>query len=167
MRQEVVSSIRPSFPGLSQSQGQVTHVLLTRSPLIHPASWASSFDLHVLSTPPAFVLSQDQTLRQKNNENIKPRLKMLPPPHGGEATTTNQPNKTSGINKHGTLLSSQTTDQQPGTTPGNRVGNFRCPPRRNFVPRLRQLDHPTQSVLGVSTCAVPGSDRLEGRSRMN
>ncbi|NDF82845.1 MAG: hypothetical protein EB130_06775, partial [Actinobacteria bacterium] len=24
-----------------------------------------SFDLHVLSTPPAFVLSQDQTLRQK------------------------------------------------------------------------------------------------------
>ena len=32
----VVSGIRPSFPGLSQSQGQVTHVLLTRSPLIHP-----------------------------------------------------------------------------------------------------------------------------------
>jgi hypothetical protein len=30
----VVSGIRPSFPGLSQSQGQVTHVLLTRSPLI-------------------------------------------------------------------------------------------------------------------------------------
>ena len=26
---------------------------------------ASAFDLHVLSTPPAFVLSQDQTLRQK------------------------------------------------------------------------------------------------------
>ncbi|MCA5925038.1 hypothetical protein, partial [Curtobacterium oceanosedimentum] len=40
-------------------------MLLTRSPLIHPASWASSFDLHVLSTPPAFVLSQDQTLRKK------------------------------------------------------------------------------------------------------
>jgi hypothetical protein len=26
---------------------------------------ASSFDLHVLSTPPAFVLSQDQTLHQQ------------------------------------------------------------------------------------------------------
>ena len=25
-----------------------------------------SFDLHVLSTPPAFVLSQDQTLQKKN-----------------------------------------------------------------------------------------------------
>ena len=34
MRQEVVSGIRPGFPGLSRSQGQVTHVLLTRSPLI-------------------------------------------------------------------------------------------------------------------------------------
>src|SRR4051795_6899448 len=30
----VVSGISLGFPGLSQSQGQVTHVLLTRSPLI-------------------------------------------------------------------------------------------------------------------------------------
>ena len=64
MRPGVICGIRPSFPGLSHSQGQVTHVLLTRSPLIHPASRASSFDLHVLSTPPAFVLSQDQTLQK-------------------------------------------------------------------------------------------------------
>lgn len=63
MRWKVISGIRPSFPGLSQSQGQVTHVLLTRSPLIPDASTGSSFDLHVLSTPPAFILSQDQTLR--------------------------------------------------------------------------------------------------------
>ncbi len=68
----VVSSIRPGFPGLSQSQGQVTHVLLTRSPLITPASGRSSFDLHVLSTPPAFVLSQDQTLRQKTEKQTHP-----------------------------------------------------------------------------------------------
>ena len=65
MRGGVISSSSHGFPELSQSEGQVTHVLLTRSPLIHPASWASSFDLHVLSTPPAFVLSQDQTLRRK------------------------------------------------------------------------------------------------------
>jgi hypothetical protein len=62
MRKVVISGIRPRFQGLSQSAGQITHVLLTRSPLIHPK--ASSFDLHVLSTPPAFVLSQDQTLQQ-------------------------------------------------------------------------------------------------------
>ena len=65
MRPLLVSSIRRRFQRLSQSQGQVAHVLLTRSPLIHPASWASPFDLHVLSTPPAFILSQDQTLHKK------------------------------------------------------------------------------------------------------
>lgn len=45
-------------------------MLLTRSPLINQASLVFSFDLHVLSTPPAFVLSQDQTL-QKNMKNQK------------------------------------------------------------------------------------------------
>ena len=62
MQEKVLSGIRPRFQGLSQSAGQIAHVLLTRSPLIHPK--ASPFDLHVLSTPPAFVLSQDQTLRE-------------------------------------------------------------------------------------------------------
>ena len=32
----VLSGIRPSFPSLSRSTGQITHVLLTRSPLEHP-----------------------------------------------------------------------------------------------------------------------------------
>ena len=39
-------------------------MLLTRSPLGHPPEGRASLDLHVLSTPPAFVLSQDQTLRE-------------------------------------------------------------------------------------------------------
>jgi hypothetical protein len=34
MPPQVVSGISPGFPELSQSGGQVTHVLLTRSPLI-------------------------------------------------------------------------------------------------------------------------------------
>jgi hypothetical protein len=43
----------------------MTHVLLTRSPLSPvPKDWFS-LDLHVLSAPPAFVLSQDQTLREE------------------------------------------------------------------------------------------------------
>ena len=49
---------------------QVTHALLTRPPLSH--KWfirrifiSASLDLHVLSTPPAFILSQDQTLMLK------------------------------------------------------------------------------------------------------
>src|SRR5205823_14132234 len=60
-----VSGINPGFPGLSQCQGLITHVLLTRSPLSpSPKAWFS-LDLHVLSAPPAFVLSQDQTLREE------------------------------------------------------------------------------------------------------
>ena len=39
-------------------------MLRTRSPLIHGPKPASPFDLHVLGAPPAFVLSQDQTLRR-------------------------------------------------------------------------------------------------------
>ena len=56
------------FRLLFPSQRQVTHALLTRPPLnlikIIPkeSSEKVPFDLHVLGTPPAFVLSQDQTL---------------------------------------------------------------------------------------------------------
>jgi hypothetical protein len=39
-------------------------VLLTRSPLSPGPKPRFSLDLHVLSAPPAFVLSQDQTLRE-------------------------------------------------------------------------------------------------------
>src|SRR3954469_22372401 len=59
------SGISPSFLGLSRSSGQVTHVLLTRSRLCPRPKPGSSLHLHVLSMPPAFVLSQDQTLRKR------------------------------------------------------------------------------------------------------
>ena len=48
---------------------QVTHALLTRPPLSHPSVRklpGASLDLHVLGTPPAFILSQDQTLMLKS-----------------------------------------------------------------------------------------------------
>jgi hypothetical protein len=38
-------------------------VLLTRPPLTASVAQGDSLDLHVLGTPPAFVLSQDQTLQ--------------------------------------------------------------------------------------------------------
>ena len=62
------------FGMLSPSWRQVTHALLTRPPLssfkITPKGSIKRFslDLHVLGTPPAFVLSQDQTL-EKISEN--------------------------------------------------------------------------------------------------
>ena len=36
MHQGVISGIRPRFRSLSRSEGQITHVLLTRSPLVYP-----------------------------------------------------------------------------------------------------------------------------------
>ena len=54
--------ISSRFQLLSPSERQVPHALLTRSPLSHPPKEMTPFDLHVLGTPPAFVLSQDQTL---------------------------------------------------------------------------------------------------------
>lgn len=91
----VLSGIRPSFPSLSRSAGQITHVLLTRSPLEHPPKGAFPFDLHVLSTPPAFVLSQDQTLQTKpskkkaNQRNLTNKQKTTPQPRGSQGMAKN------------------------------------------------------------------------------
>ena len=67
----VSCGISTTFAVLSPCKGQVAHALLTRPPLeqyIFPSNRnlqvrrMSPLDLHVLGTPPAFVLSQDQTL---------------------------------------------------------------------------------------------------------
>jgi hypothetical protein len=58
----VLCGISAPFGTLFPTQGYVIHVLLTRAPLYSGRS-LFSFDLHVLSTPPAFTLSQDQTLQ--------------------------------------------------------------------------------------------------------
>ncbi|SHK92862.1 hypothetical protein SAMN05216582_1251, partial [Selenomonas ruminantium] len=47
----------------------------------HSVLKSTSFDLHVLSTPPAFVLSQDQTLHkiyEELNQALNYLLKKLP-----------------------------------------------------------------------------------------
>ena len=127
MQEAVISGINPGFPELSQSQGQVAHVLLTRSPLIRQASLPSPFDLHVLSTPPAFVLSQNQTLRQKRSsptsqnqqatsheEQHRPGINIAAAPTGVDTTTTINTNTHTRGQWHrqhqDTLLSSQETD---------------------------------------------------------
>ena len=126
----VVCGIRPSFPGLSHSAGQITHVLLTRSPLEYPPpKWrAFPFDLHVLSTPPAFVLSQDQTLqpqhtqkrvlrKQKQNKIVFQAcisLTRATHPHHYQGRGVRHPHNTSVwvCVVLGTLLSSHTTKKR-------------------------------------------------------
>lgn len=71
MRRRTTFGIIPPFDGLSPTLGQVAHVLRTRLPLFDSRK-NLSLDLHVLATPPAFTLSQDQTLRIYINLFVKP-----------------------------------------------------------------------------------------------
>jgi hypothetical protein len=59
---ETTFGINPGFPGLSRTSGYVgTHYSpFRRSPA---PEGAFALDLHVLAMPPAFALSQDQTLQ--------------------------------------------------------------------------------------------------------
>ena len=54
------------FPEAIPYQRAYSHALLTRPPLDPKVS----LDLHVLGLPPAFVLSQDQTLKLKSTEAL-------------------------------------------------------------------------------------------------
>ena len=58
----VLWDISQPFGRLFPTQGQIAQVLLTRLPLDLTVCCQISLDLHVLSTPPAITLSQDQTL---------------------------------------------------------------------------------------------------------
>ena len=60
MRSDILSSISSRFQPLSSSLGQVPYVLLTHLPLEPKLS----YDMHVLGMVPAFILSQDRTLRK-------------------------------------------------------------------------------------------------------
>ena len=72
----MLCGISVRFQTLSPCERQVTHALLTRPPLnlnfIQPKSHSIKvpFDLHVLGTSPAFILSQDQTLILKYDELV-------------------------------------------------------------------------------------------------
>src|SRR5699024_10643623 len=74
MRLAASSGISSRFRKLSRAYRQVTHVLLTHPPLVPQSSLPKeisllpALDLHVLGTPPAFVLSQDQTLHKSRCE---------------------------------------------------------------------------------------------------
>ena len=62
----VSSGITCPFGQLSLAPGYISDSLLTRPPLVARVAPALPIDLHVLGTPPAFNLSQDQTLHLKS-----------------------------------------------------------------------------------------------------
>src|SRR3712207_3943927 len=142
MRPAVTSGISPNFLELSQSRGQVAHVLLTRSPLNFPPKRKAPFDLHVLSTPPAFVLSQDQTLRRCLNQAENRELDALDIHQPKE---THKKGATYLALTFGTLLSSQRADAQRLDPLGLRL--WRLVP----LYAVFGVSHP-----GVLSAALPG-----------
>ncbi len=137
------------------------------SPVRHSSTpeRAFPFDLHVLSTPPAFVLSQDQTLQTKTSrtpkgtrefESEKPDhskktpktgiKKTKPHPHTGSESMAKNNNKTKPPN---TLLSSQTTPvfgQPCYCTPSQK--RRQTAPSAGFSRRAPYL--PSYSTLSIS-----------------
>ena len=64
----------PSFLRAIPSYMVDSYALLTRSPLSKHPKALFSFDLHVLSVPPAFNLSQDQTLFKRFDPRFLARI---------------------------------------------------------------------------------------------
>src|SRR3954462_13460840 len=69
-RMRYYPAVGPAIPRGKAGRSRVTHPF-AGCPLLSPR------DLHVLSTPPAFVLSQDQTLQENS---IAPRTRSLETP---------------------------------------------------------------------------------------
>src|SRR2546429_8726812 len=104
----------PVLAPVSRSYPRVRGRLLTcYSPVRRSSTPERAFplDLHVLSTPPAFVLSQDQTLQQKplKKNPGKNRRKTAPKPTNTTGQMPTGTTKTIGTGITNTLLSSQRT----------------------------------------------------------
>ena len=65
------TAVRPAIPRRRASCSRVTHQSATN---FGEQALLRSFDLHVLGTPPAFVLSQDQTLQKRYSTSSSERL---------------------------------------------------------------------------------------------
>src|ERR1044071_3269753 len=108
--------LAPVSEGYPKAEGRL---LTCYSPVRRSSTPEEAFplDLHVLSTPPAFVLSQDQTLQQKTVEKSTPAKNThqtcVCPIAKGIPTTPKKGGTGSNNNWHwhikNTLLSSQRT----------------------------------------------------------
>src|SRR5918992_1363786 len=150
MREHVLSSIRPSFPGLSQSQGQVTHVLLTRSPLEHPQRGLSARLACVKHAASVRPEPGSNSPSRPNQTNHPP-----PPPHQkARQQDSRQPAKTQTENKTPaktqppttntgrpcTCLKETQTPEQPHPQP-QKAKNRTTPEHRNHKKALATKKH--------------------------
>ena len=131
MRQQLISSISNRFQLLSQSLGQVTHVLLTRSPLVHPKKRGLTVRLacvkHAASVRPEpgsnSPLKKQHPANPTHNRPNPPGTKKI----NKEPNHQQTPNTQSGaINQR----KKQETNQKQGPFPKNNTHQNNTPPQK-------------------------------------
>ena len=126
-------------------------MILTRSPLTHPQG-AGPFDLHVLSTPPAFVLSQDQTLQKNHYPGDTTNPGNTSPP----GTSTTQTNKTSQAHPR------HTHKKHAQNTPSKNQTNKTHKNKTHYRDLKQHTQHPDYRRNESSGVAVRRSKNLAG-----
>src|SRR6202012_202106 len=146
----VLSGIRPSFPSLSRSAGQITHVLLTRSPLEHPQRGLSvrlaCFNHAASGRPEPGSNSQNKnphTKRRRQNSNQRTLTKTpktgisknKPHPHTGRASMAqknNNKNKTTNPPIEFSNNPPSTAQQAPRLLAANSLADDEGPAEMEF-----------------------------------
>jgi hypothetical protein len=131
-----ICGISPSFPGLSPTSG---HIPTRYSPVRRCHCWPR--DLHVLSMPPAFTLSQDQTLRFIHHHQAQ-----------NPAAAPNHPALTLSPTNFPTTPRTPDTKPSPPKAPPPLRDNTRAP-TAHPTPQ-HQAHHRTQHPKAQST-AIP------------
>ena len=175
MREVVISGISPGFPELSRSEGQITHVLLTRSPLVYPRRSLTArlaCVKHAASVRPEPGSNSPLKNHKQNNEKQTPTRKTTFPVKENPHHDTNNPHTKTQRKSHrrrprgkkcidfqNTLLSSQkstTTPRTNHTSQPQRQPNQPYPISRtgsNPVPHLEDT-----AGIGVGDNRPPGRD---------
>ena len=116
---------------------------------------AFPFDLHVLSTPPAFVLSQDQTLHKKGREKPKPRQKR-------QTTTNNTTNAASPELAIQKLHKENKLQPTPNPT-GHKKGDW--PSQKKIINTPKQLKMFTMTPLEKAPSGIHQPQHTYNASR--
>src|SRR4051812_2275517 len=124
---------------------RVTHPFAARVP-----RKAFPLDLHVLSTPPAFVLSQDQTLQQKLGKLSRQQTNVA---KGIQAGTNRPGYKTIGTGFTSTLLSSQRTTAPEALPPSGHSFYF------TLALPLRQIPEISRKCVAKSSSPAKTTPR--------
>jgi hypothetical protein len=141
MRERLISGISPGFPELSQSQGQVTHVLLTRSPL------GTARCCHQTGLARLACVKHAASVRPEPGSNSPSEIVEIPRVAHARSMRAARTSLSSGLATHKGQRGSPTAPSELGAT-GRHRGPTRCRCAgssviRPDVPKYRrQILHP-------------------------